>query len=370
MSAHREQKDRFLLREALPKDLADVRRLAAILHTVNLPDDVVVLRRIITASRAAFAGKGPPLGREYLFVLEDRARERVVGTSLIFAQHGSREAPHFYFDVLDEERYSETLGKHFKHIVLRLGANYDGPTEIGGLVLLPECRGDSAQLGKQLSYVRFLFMGAHPELFRRTVLSELLPPLLPDGTSPLWEHLGRKFTDLGYLEADRLSKANKEFIRTLFPHSAVYASLFPKGVQRMIGQVGPRSRGVQRMLERIGFKYTHRIDPFDGGPHYEARLRDVALVRATKRARVVIGAIAAGQGAQGLVARIGGGRVRFRALRAEVVPAGRSLRIDREVARALQVRTGDTIVFTPFAPTPPHRTRGATGAEAASGGAS
>lgn len=354
----------FILREALPRDLADIRRLASILRTVNLPEDPSALRRVIAASRAAFADRGPVFAREYLFVLEDLAERRVVGTSLIFAQHGTRDAPHFYFDVLDEERYSETLGKHFKHVVLRLGANFDGPTEIGGLVVLPEYRGDSAQLGKQLSYVRFLYMAAFPERFRRTVLSELLPPLLADGTSPLWEHLGRKFTELSYFEADRISRANKEFIRTLFPHSAVYASLFPKSVQRMIGQVGPRSRGVQRMLERIGFEYTHRIDPFDGGPHYEARLSDIELVRKTKRARVVIDAFAAGGGVTGLIAKLGTGRVGFQAVRAEFALNGKAARVSPETARALRVRAGDEVVVMPFST----REQGVRSSAAPSGG--
>ena len=59
---------------------------------------------------------------------------------MIFAQHGSRRAPHVFFDVLEEERYSETLDRHFVHRVLRIGYNYKGLTEIGGLVVRPEFR--------------------------------------------------------------------------------------------------------------------------------------------------------------------------------------------------------------------------------------
>jgi len=32
-------------------------------------------------------------------------------------------------------------------------------------------------------------------------------------------------------------------------------------------------------LERVGFRYVERIDPFDGGPHFEANLADITLVR-------------------------------------------------------------------------------------------
>ncbi|MGZ3460478.1 MAG: arginine N-succinyltransferase, partial [Archangium sp.] len=116
-------------------------------------------------------------------------------------------------------------------------------------------------------------------IFRPRVLAELLPPLLPDGRSLLWESCGKKFTGLTYQEADRLSRQNKEFIKELFPSSDIYASLFPERVQKVLGEVGPNTQGVQRMLERVGFRYVERIDPFDGGPHFEANLADITLVR-------------------------------------------------------------------------------------------
>jgi arginine N-succinyltransferase len=40
------------------------------------------------------------------------------------------------------------------------------------------------------------------------------------------------------------------------------------------------------MLERIGFKYVERIDPFDGGPHYEANISDISLVRKYRTAKL------------------------------------------------------------------------------------
>ena len=205
---------------------------------------------------------------------------------MIFAQHGSRRAPHVFFDVLEEERYSETLDRHFAHRVLRIGYNYKGLTEIGGLVVRPEFRRHPERLGRLLMSVRFLYIARHRAAFRDEVLSELMPPLEPDGTSLLWESLGRQFTGLTYQEADRLSQDNKEFIRALFPQDPLYASLLPAHVQELIGQVGPETKAVEKMLREIGFSYAHRIDPFDGGPHFHARTDDITLVRATRTARV------------------------------------------------------------------------------------
>ena len=111
-------------------------------------------------------------------------------------------------------------------------------------------------------------------MFRDHVLSELLPPLETDGTSKLWEALGRQFTGLTYQEADRLSKDNKEFIHALFPDDPIHTELLPDDVRAMIGQVGEETRAVEKMLRRIGFDYAEQIDPFDGGPHFIAKTDD------------------------------------------------------------------------------------------------
>jgi arginine N-succinyltransferase len=158
------------------------------------------------------------------------------------------------------------------------------------LVVLPESRRHPAQLGKLLFHVRFLYLALHRAIFRDDVLSELMPPLQPDGTSLLWEALGRRFTGLSYQEADRLSHENKEFIRALFPEEPIYATLLPKDVQAVIGEVGPETKGVERMLRRVGFSYAQRIDPFDGGPHFQTRIDDVTVVAAVKRALTVVAA--------------------------------------------------------------------------------
>jgi arginine N-succinyltransferase len=204
---------------------------------------------------------------------------------MIIAQLGRRDAPYIYFDVLDEEKYSATIDKHFHHTVLRIGYSYSGPTEIGGLVLMPDYRRASDRLGTMISYVRFLYLATHRELFQDEILAELLPPLEPDGTSHLWEALGRHFTGLSYAEADFLSKKNKEFIKGLFPEGTIYASLLSKDAQSVIGKTGAQTRGVEKLLRRIGFRYAHRVDPFDGGPHFTARMDEITLVQATKRTK-------------------------------------------------------------------------------------
>ena len=269
----------FLIRESFEADVEQILEIAHHLDTVNLPADRGHIERIVALSTASFEETLPVAEREYLFVLEDLAARRLVGTSIIHAQHGTRRSPHVFLQVLEDERYSETLDRYLVHECLRLAYNYDGPTEIGGLILLPEYRGHSDSLGRFLSYTRFLFIAMHRSVFRDRVISELLPPLEPDGSSRLWNQLGQKFTGLTYHEADLLSKDNKEFIKSLFPHGLIYTSLFPPEVRQVIGVVGPETKGVEKMLRRIGFEYARQIDPFDGGPHFIAETDRITLVR-------------------------------------------------------------------------------------------
>jgi arginine N-succinyltransferase len=348
----------FIIRDARLDDMTGLLRLAAVLNTVNLPHDQKALEELLDLSTRSFAGRvRSPLHREYLFVMEDTSTGALIGTSQIIAQHGTREAPHIYFDVLEEERYSETIDRHFRHKLLRMGFDHDGPTEIGGLVLDPAYRRVPGKLGKQLSFVRFVFIAMHRTWFRPRILAELLPPLLDGGKSVLWEALGRRFTGLSYLEADRISKTNKEFIKGLFPSGLINATLFDEDAQRVIGEVGPQTEGVKKMLTSIGFEPVGRIDPFDGGPHFEANTDDLWPVHKTRRglARVVDGASltdAPGESCDGLVAaerRPGRGKTQppgtsfFRCALTEFGERDSTLLLPRETAQALGIVDGDEV---------------------------
>jgi arginine N-succinyltransferase len=339
----------FVLRESRREDADALLKLARHLDTVNLPANPERLEQILDHSVRSFSGEIEPAAREYVFALENADTGEVVGTSMIHAQHGTRRAPHVFFQLLEEERYSETLDRYFVHQCLRIGYNYDGPTEIGGLILLPDYRGRPSGLGKLLSYARFVYMAMHRERFRDKVISELLPPLEPDGTSVLWEHLGKKFTGLTYQEADLLSKDNKEFIRSLFPHDLIYVSLLPDEVAEVIGRVGPNTRGVERMLRQIGFEFADQIDPFDGGPHFIAATDDITLIRGARQVRAeAVGK--ADNGRPWSVVATAGGERGFRATWTRVIPGqgeilgeSESVGLPPEVLAALGVRAGEML---------------------------
>ena len=341
----------YEIRGAVETDEDQILAIARHLNTVNLPDQREGVQQILSLSQRSFSGQiEDPKCRQYVFVLVDRTKDLIIGTSMIFGQLGRKDAPYIYLDVIDEERYSATLDKHFKHTVLSIGYSYDGPTEIGGLVLHPAYRRVPERLGTFLSYVRFLYLKMHREWFRDEVLAELLPPLEKDGTSHLWDALGRHFTGLTYAEADKLSRKNKEFIRGLFPEGTIYASLMPQQAQDVIGKVGAQTRGVEKLLRRIGFRYAERVDPFDGGPHFTAMTDEITLVRSSGQYRV--GALldsGAKPQKRGLFATELPVAPWFRAVLAsfEDLPGGLRA-MERTAAKTLGVDVGDSVWMLPL----------------------
>jgi arginine N-succinyltransferase len=263
---------------------------------------------------------------------------------MIVAQLGRRDAPYIYLDVISEEKYSQAVDKHFYHTVLKIGFSYSGPTEIGGLVVHPKHRRANERLGLLISYVRFLYIALHRELFRDEILAELLPPLEPDGTSHLWEALGRRFTGMSYAEADLLSSSDKTFIRDLFPSGDIYSTLLSTEAQNVIGKVGAQTRGVEKMLRRIGFRFAERIDPFDGGPHFVAGVDEISLIRETEQRRLGAVREPAKSAPRALVGRALSGSPYFRAVMTTVELEGdQVLALGEAAAQTLESAPGEML---------------------------
>lgn len=334
----------FEIRAALPADLPELVRLARHMDTVNLPNDERALAKVLEQSEASFRGEVPKEKRRYVFALCERGSGTLVGTSTLVGKLGTREAPYIYLTVSKEEKYSSDLELHFGHQTLQIGFSYDGPTELAGLVVDPAYRQRPGKLGLCVSYVRFLWVAALPHLFEQQLLAELLPPLEPDGTSHLWDAFGRRFTGMTYRQADRLSHENKDFIRDLFPSGVVYASLLSAEAQAVIGKVGHQTKGVEKMLSRVGFRYAHRVDPFDGGPHFVARSDEVSVIR---RYQQLPASLATDEAASlGLVATVGTAPPYCRAVSCPVV-WGTTLGLPSRAFDALSLREGDLVHAVP-----------------------
>jgi arginine N-succinyltransferase len=155
---------------------------------------------------------------------------------------------------------------------------------------------------------------------------------------------------MSYAEADRLSSENKDFIRDLFPSGSIYASLFSPEAQAVVGKVGPDTKGVEKMLRRVGFRYAERIDPFDGGPHFVSPTDEVSLVQNTRRARIAGALDSAQSGAAGIVGRDLDAPAYFRAVPARLsFDSSDTVRIDADALEQLEAHPGDELFCLPLA---------------------
>ncbi len=339
----------LILRPVAESDLDAIVALAAQLDSMNLPSDREFLTQRVQASLRSFAGKHADWRScVYVFVLEDTSVGRAIGTSTIIAKQGRPGMPYFWCAVTTEERRSDELGKRFVHTKLQLHSTEDGPTEVGGLILDPAYRRHPERCGKALSIVRFAFISLHPDRFEREVIAEMLSPFEAPGKNLLWDAFGARFTGLAYREADHLSSRTKQFIADLFPRDPVYATLFPKRVQAVIGKPGETAKAAVKILEKIGFRYLNQVDPFDGGPYYGAAREAISSVR-DRRALVLPGLtgepVAPLDGPLALLAAEG--RDGFRATVVALDATGAPF-VSKECREALGVRGGDRVHVTPL----------------------
>lgn len=334
----------FIIRAVQTEDILQLVDLAKQFSLLNLPGDKKVITEKVERSVQSFAGDLPKDKTEYIFVVEDTEENMVVGSSLIMAKHGTEEIPHNYFKVFKRNHFSEDLGIGFIHQVLRFQMDYDGPTEIGGLLVDRTYRGRPEKLGKQISLCRFVYMGMYPEKFEKRVLCELTPPLTDEGRSEFWEALGRRFTGLPYQEADLISQSNKEFISSLFPEQDIYLCLLDSKARLVLGRVGEQTKPAQHLLESIGFEYLDEVDPFDGGPHYGANLEDILPVKYGKWATVTEFKDASYK-KQGLC---GSGEQDFKCSLISYDLRENEVAISPTVKNSLEIENGQKVYVTPF----------------------
>lgn len=345
----------FIIRRPKSDDAGTLLKLAKMVHFINLPPDRDIINAKISHCRNCFlkAGGGrvdleqmaehapafppafadpkgrrngrphtaPPPGMPgklkarglaesksdvFMFVLEDTQSRGVLGTSQIIAHMGGPGNPNVSFKLEPREFFSESLQFGAKHMTAKLHMDETGPTELGGLILQPSYRSHPQKLGRTLSLVRFHFIGLHRKLFADRLIAELMAPISADGQNLLWEYLGRRFINLTYSEADRFCQYSREFMTSLLPKEEIYLTLLPPEARAVVGQVGPETVPARKMLERLGFEYRDFVDPFDGGPHLEARTDEIGITRSTYRAILAGEVDTAECNARGIVSRLDG----------------------------------------------------------------
>ena len=85
----------YEIRGSLVEDEAQILRISRHLNTVNLPEEEEGVRQILEASFKSFTqATKDPKRRQYVFVLVERETQRIIGTSMVFAQLGRKDAPY------------------------------------------------------------------------------------------------------------------------------------------------------------------------------------------------------------------------------------------------------------------------------------
>ncbi len=351
----------FLIRRTEPRDLDILFKLSKTVHFINLPADKDIIEAKIRRSMQCFeavaegaeiesapgdnsAAGGSPL---FMFTLEDSETGNCLGTSMVVSGMGTAGHPNLSFKLEQRHFFSQDLQQGTTHMVATLFSDESSPSEIGGLILGPSFRGHPHKLGKQLSLIRFHFMGLHRERFSDRILAEMMAPVTADGENAFWNHLGRKFINLPYHQADVFCQFSREFMTSLLPKEPLYLTLLPPEARRMVGQVGKDTIPARKMLEGLGFKYTGRIDPFDGGPHLEAKTEEITLVKQTGRAKWAGVCDMAEAKDSGFVSLMHEGGD-FRAVYAPVRLNGEALSMPAEWASMIEANDGQRLGFTPI----------------------
>ena len=326
----------FVIRPAMPKDIPSLLRMARTVHSGNIPADPVALEARVSQSEKSFLGTEGSEDAVYVFVLEDSANGNVLGTSCLIAGKGGPDRPRLGLKVRRREHYSSDLQAGQVQVTVQLVRDTSGPTEVGGLVLSTAWRNSPKRLGSLLSLGRFAFIAQRPDRFNRRMIGEIMGDLTADGRTMLWDHLGRRFINLSYTEADRFSRSSREFITSLFPDGEIYVSLLPAEARRLIGRVSPDALPAMHMLKRLGFKHCDEVDPFDGGPYLEADRDDISVIR--NACKCTLHGALDGEGTEMLVARLDAKT--FRLVRCSVRVQGDAVWIDQAAVEALGVQVG------------------------------
>ncbi|MEM6749143.1 MAG: arginine N-succinyltransferase [Planctomycetota bacterium] len=267
------------MREAQTSDrdgLVELARAAGYGFTTLSPDPDRVAQRLTPEAQ---------LTRPLLVLIDPARAGHVLGCAGMFTRVGDpvRAQPFYAYRLEKSIHQSERLGVRTEVDALHLVAQYDGPSEVGTLLLKPDFRG--AGLGRLLSLSRFLYIAARRQRFQRHVIAELRGVVDAQGRSPFWEGLGRQFFRVEYDVADRLSAVDKQFIAELMPRHPIYLPLLPEAARNAVGKVHPDTAPAKTLLEAEGFHDAGQVDIFDAGP---VLVCDIEAVRTVRECRAAI----------------------------------------------------------------------------------
>ena len=337
----------MIVRPARADDLNDLYELS--LKTgaglTTLPSDKEVLKNKIEASLKAF-GSEPSVDekREYLLVMEDTSKNKVIGTSGISTGVGL-DKPFYTYRILHITQESRELDKRVDTQLLQMANDYVGASEVMTLFLDPEYR--SGHNGKLLSKARYMLIAAHEDRFSEKIISEIRGWVDKNNHSPFWRAIGKPFFQMEFEEADNVSgSGNSQFISDLMPRFPIYTTLLPKSAQEVIGKPHDMARGAIKLLELEGFRKVGSVDIFDGGPTFMAHRDLIWTVSQSKRGKIA--GVVEGSSAKTLTMVANPKIDQFKVALTNVVETESGDWLPSIAAEQLDIKAGDTIIYAPI----------------------
>ena len=334
-----------------PVDLADVAALETLaaasmpgVHT--LPRTREKITAAVERSIASFAARVDlPSEESYLFVLESLLDRSLLGTAAIFAAAGSNGT---YFSFRNDVIQQVSRDLNISHSVhaLTLCSELTACSQLSGFyVHNMDQAGIEAAL---LSRARLLFAVLAPQRFSERFFVPLAGMTDADGQSPFWDALGRKFFQMGFLDAEKVigGARNRTLIVELMPHYPVYVPLLPGDAQAAMGQIHPSGELAFNLMTEEGFQADDYIDIFDGGPILQAHKNSLRSFTGALTRRVVEGVTPSRTGQKINYAIASSNEHDFRAVTfaCDALEAQESVGLPADLLEALAVASGDSVI--------------------------
>lgn len=303
----------------------------------NLPDDDKALRERIGRAVDSFAsGATKPGGEVYMTVLEEDGK--ILGTAGVFSAIGLKEG-FINYKLIDEVHYSAEYERTTRRSVLMPSHDFTACAEVGMLFVSPDAR--RGGWGKLLARSRYLFIAQKPEIIADHICAELRGWRGPNGEQPFWESVGRHFFEMDFVAADLHNATHgNQFIQDLMPRHPVYTVFLSPEARACIGRPHESAQAAYDMLLEEGFEWDQYIDIFDGGPLVDAKTSQIRTIRESRLKRL----FATGDVSNGETMLMAAGAVgSFRCVREKAQIDGDSLIVSKETAKALNVKTGDSV---------------------------
>ncbi|MGN6316287.1 arginine/ornithine succinyltransferase subunit alpha [Trinickia sp.] len=265
-----------------PGRLSDLDALAHMARTArpvlhSLPHDRRELEARVALSEDSFRADVDFPGEEfYLFVLEDGATGKLLGTASIVAAAGYAE-PFYVFRNDALIHASRELHVNRKIHALTMSHELTGKSRLAGFYIDPALRGDAA--AHLLSRARMMYIAANRRRFTPEVFSLLLGVTDEAGASPFWDAVGRKFFARDFTQIEIASGGrSRTFIAEVMPTYPIYVPLLPEAAQRVIGEPNEKALLSYDIHLEEGFEPDRFVDIFDAGPVLTAQVDRSACV--------------------------------------------------------------------------------------------